>query len=309
MLAPAGEIEHMPPPWIEAGLDGIRFWREFSARHKIGFHHGGSLLIAHEEDRYVLDRFKNHLPKSLGWETISADQIETLEPALGKKFTGGLLLSCDAHLHPGSCMQALSGETKRLGAQYRHAAADEETLSGFDHIIDCRGMGASCHDPDLRGVKGETVFVRNPEFSLSRPVRLMHPRYPLYIVPREDHVFLIGATNIESEEGKRVSLRSAMELLSALYSLHKSFAEAEILEIAAGIRPAYPDNLPRIKTQDRIISCNGLFRHGFLLAPVLAECAADIAEARTNRYMSLLTRGQSHEHHTQRTKNGHKRRA
>jgi glycine oxidase len=126
----------------------------------------------------------------------------------------------------------------------------------------------------------------------------MHPRYPLYIVPRENHEFMIGATVIESA-GQNISLKSAMELLSAAYSLHPSFAEAEIIDIRAGIRPAYADNLPRIRVEGNIIRCNGLFRHGFLLAPVMARCVADFIDGKQNEFSHLLVR--THEHHDQRT--------
>jgi glycine oxidase len=53
--------------------------------------------------------------------------------------------------------------------------------------------------------------------------------------------------------------------------VHPAFAEARIVEFGAGLRPAYPDNLPRIMAGNDKIAVNGLYRHGFLLAPALAE--------------------------------------
>jgi glycine oxidase len=106
---------------------------------------------------------------------------------------------------------------------------------------------------------------------LLRPVRLLHHRHPIYIVPRAQGVFMIGATTIESDTGGGVSLRSAGELLTLAYSLHPAFAEAEILELNAGLRPAFPDHRPQIRVRGRHLFVNGLYRHGFLLAPALAE--------------------------------------
>ena len=154
-------------------------------------------------------------------------------------------------------------------------------------MLDCRGLRAE--DPDLRGVKGEILLIRNPEFALSRPLRLMHPRYPLYIVPRGDGVFMIGATIIESAESQSVSIHSAMSLMSALYTLHPSFGDAEIIEITAGIRPAYPDNLPRVTWDGHVARCNGLYRHGYLLAPALAEYVAARLDGRDHPYHVLLS--------------------
>ena len=126
-------------------------------------------------------------------------------------------------------------------------------------------------EPELRGVKGEMILIETAEVQLARPVRLMHPRWPLYLIPRADNLFMLGATSLEAED-TGVSLRSALELLGAAYSVHPAFGEARILEFGSGLRPAYPDNLPRITvTSEREIRVNGLYRHGFLIAPALAQ--------------------------------------
>ena len=144
-------------------------------------------------------------------------------------------------------------------------------------VVDCRGWAARDALPDLRGVRGEMLLVRTGEVTLSRPVRLLHPRIPLYIVPRADGVFMIGATMIESAEKGGMSVRSAIELLSAAFALHPAFGEAEIFEMSADVRPAYPDNEPRLVERDGRIFLNGAYRHGYLLAPDLAERAAERA--------------------------------
>jgi glycine oxidase len=64
-------------------------------------------------------------------------------------------------------------------------------------------------------------------------------------------------------------------LIGAAWALHPAFGEAAVLEIGADARPAFPDNLPRIRRRDRTIHVNGLYRHGFLLAPALARRVAD----------------------------------
>ena len=57
---------------------------------------------------------------------------------------------------------------------------------------------------------------------------------------------MIGATMIESEHRGPMTVRSALELLSAAFALHPAFAEAEILEFGADVRPAFSDNLPHV---------------------------------------------------------------
>jgi glycine oxidase len=153
---------------------------------------------------------------------------------------------------------------------------DRADIAAAEHVaIDCRGLAARDVLTDLRGVKGEMLLLRQPELSLSRPVRILHPRIPVYVVPRGQGLFMVGATMIESDEPHRVTARSVLELLSAAYALHPAFGEAEIVEIATGVRPAFADNLPRIRWRNGVLHINGLYRHGFLLAPALARIAAD----------------------------------
>ena len=144
-------------------------------------------------------------------------------------------------------------------------------------MLDCRGFAARPELPELRGVRGEMIRVRTAEVQLKRTVRLLHPRIPLYVVPRADGEFMIGATMIESADKGPVTVRSAIEMLSAAYALHPAFGEAEILEMSADIRPAYPDNEPRIEEREGRIFVNGFYRHGFLLAPTFADKAATLA--------------------------------
>ena len=142
--------------------------------------------------------------------------------------------------------------------------------------LDCRGLAARDALPDLRGVRGEMAVLRCPAFTLTRPVRLLHPRCPLYVVPHGGGVFMLGATQIESDHRGPATLRSVMELLGAAYVLDPALAEAEVQELGADARPAFPDNLPRIRQRGQTTYVNGLFRHGFLLAPALARRAADL---------------------------------
>lgn len=293
MLAPYSEIEHMDMEWVEASIASIKILRELPINLDIT--NNGSLLIACPEDRHILERFKTHLPA----EYQALEQAQKIEPALSNKFQYGLYLKDEAHLNPHTTMNALCNHLRH------HPNVELITDPTFQHsnhptlqTIDCRGMASN--DSALRGVKGETLLVRNPEFHLSRPVRLMHPRYPLYIIPRGDGIFMIGATIIESNENTNVSLRSAMELQSALYALSSTFADAEILDIKAGIRPSYPDNLPRITVKDNTITANGLFRHGYLLAPIMAEVIRDHLAEQKHAFAHLFIKDENNESHHQR---------
>lgn len=287
MLAPYSEIEHMDDRWVQASLESVRAWRDIPL--ELGFINAGSLFVAHPEDQYILERFKTHLPDDL---RANVD-VGAYEDDLTERFSHGVFLEEEAHVHPAKCIGSL---VEYLTASDRFSFVpihqNPESIQG-DFVLDCRGIYAG--EPDLRGVKGEILLVKNEEFSLARPVRLMHPRYPLYIVPRPEGVFMIGATVIESHDESgadlHVSMRSAMELMSALYSMHSSFAEAHVLEYYAGVRPSYPDNLPRITPRGNMLSVNGSFRHGYLLAPLMAECVKAYVAGKTHPRWDLFCKG------------------
>ena len=186
-------------------------------------------------------------------------------------------------LDPRAALAALLERLAERGVRVRFGVEGPERDAGRA-LIDCTGLAARAHLADLRGVKGEMLLLRLPELTLRRPVRVLHPRAPLYIVPRGDGLFMVGATMIESDEATRVSARSMLELLSAAYALHPAFGEAQIVEIGTGVRAAFADNLPRLRQVGGALHVNGLYRHGFLLAPALARRAADLLlEGRRDR--------------------------
>jgi len=243
-------------------------------------------------------------------QTLDRQALLALEPEIGRSFNQGLYLPQEGQLGNRRLLvalrkqldkeseQAVSGNTSS-GNQLNwltecevieiNTSAESSTVSyvqcgdkhsqQFDLVIDCRGTGASSKNSksdcaplaDLRSVRGELFQLYAPDVNISRPVRLMHPRYQLYIAPKGKGFYVVGATEIESDDDSPMTVRSAMELLSAAYSVHPGFAEANIRQHVSQCRPAFSDNQPKIIVQDSLIQVNGLFRHGFLIAPVVLK--------------------------------------
>ncbi|MEO1494968.1 MAG: glycine oxidase ThiO [Pseudomonadota bacterium] len=263
MLAPWCERESAEQAVIDLGASAADWWETRTG----GVTHNGTLVVAPPQDRRELARFARRTETA---EEIGADRIAELEPDLAGRFPAGLFFAGEAHLDPRAALTALRDGLIARGTEIRYGT---ETPPPADHVFDCRGLAARNALPDLRGVKGEMLLIRTHDVTLSRPVRLLHPRHPIYIVPRADGVFMLGATMIESDDRNRITARSMLELLGAAYALHPAFAEAEILETGVDVRPAFPDNLPRLVAQDGRICVNGLYRHGFLLSPAMARQA------------------------------------
>ncbi|WP_170410962.1 FAD-dependent oxidoreductase [Ruegeria atlantica] len=264
MLAPWCEYENAEEPVLRLGQMAIDWWAERTKVHK-----RGTLVVANPRDFPDLRRFAR---RTEGFSEVNKREIPRLEPDL-QDFSKGLYFGAEAHLDPRQTLQNLTCQLRDQGVQFHNTLAPPN----LENAIDCRGLRARDDLHDLRGVKGEMLVIRCPDVTLTRPVRLLHPRMPLYIVPRGDGVYMLGATMIESEDSSRITARSMLELLSAAYALNPAFGEAEVLEIGVDLRPAFPDNLPRIRRLRRTIYANGLYRHGYLLAPALAKGVADLA--------------------------------
>lgn len=275
MLAPWCERASTDPAVAALGVPSIAWW----LRNFPGAVQRGSLVVAQARDMPELARFADRTER---FEWVDADRILALEADLGGRFRKALFFPDEAHLDPRRALPALADLLKFRGVPIRFGVDFHPVDRPDCLIVDCRGLSARDVLQDLRGVRGEMVMVRTRELSLSRPIRVLHPRIPLYIVPRGDGVFMIGATMIESESRAGASVRSTVEMLGAAYALHPAFGEAEILEVNADLRPAFADNLPAVRRiGSRTHFVNGLFRHGFLLAPAMATRIAEAVHAQS----------------------------
>lgn len=289
MLSPYCEREAAEKIITDIGLDSLDRWPGLLERlaRPVFYREMGSLVVAHAGDRDELERLRRRvLDRNLrpdAMKELRGADIRELEPELSDKFNFGLSFPFERHIDNRDLMAALLESLRARGVECLFDAKFQSLEKGrvqisnhwrtYDWVVDCRGMGAAEELKDLRGVRGELFYLHAPDVNLNRPTRLMHPRYSIYIVPRADHVYVLGATMIESDDMSPISVRSSLELLSAAYSVHTGFAEARVLESSVNLRPAFPDNHPRFYVAPGLLRINGLFRHGFLISPTLAEFA------------------------------------
>ena len=294
MLTPYSEIESAELLIFHMGMQSLNLWPEIIKKlnSDAGFYQQGSLIVSHNADKPDLDRFNQQLDfkleqldsnaLSMRPSRINQAELKVLEPELGQQFSAATYLPNEAWLCTRCVMRSLADQLLASRVSWHaHTTVDElgehyvqvkKRRYEFDWVIDCRGLGAKPDISELRGVRGELLLLQAPEVKINRLVRLMHPRYRLYIVPRKkDDLYVVGATQIESNDSGPITVRSTLELLSAAYSMHPGFSEARVIESKANCRPALANNLPRVETQPGFIRVNGLYRHGFLLAPALSE--------------------------------------
>lgn len=284
MLSPLAERDHAAPAIAAWGWRSIALWQGIVAA--LGaprplFVRRGSLMLAHRADLGSAQRVLARLnDERAAPQPLDAAALQALEPAL-PAFAHAWLLPGEAQIDPLATLAALHAQAQGVQWHWGRSVAHmvpgrlqfaDGSAADFDTVVDVRGLGARPALP-LRGVRGETCWLHAPGHGLTRPVRLLHARHRVYLVPRPGDLMFVGATEIESEDCSPVSLKSAVELMSAAYSVLPMLAEARILRLDRHLRPALPDHLPCIAHADGLLTINGLFRHGWLLAPALVEDA------------------------------------
>ncbi|MCB9639775.1 MAG: glycine oxidase ThiO [Myxococcales bacterium] len=286
MIAPYCELSDAEAEITQWGEQSLQHWKALIPTLQSPVHatFSGTIVVSHHQDRpgmhHLAERVKHAgFGEHMRW--LRRQDLRDLEPELEGRFGDSLFFEPEGEVAPRDLLPALVQTLRAEGATLHFASPVEVLEDGalmhqderhqYDWVIDCRGLAAQKTFPTLRGIRGEVLLLRTPEVELHHPIRMMHPRYPLYIVPRPDHHFFLGATSIESDAMRKPTVKSALELLSAAYSLHPAFAEAEIIEMKAHLRPCLADHLPAIRQQGRTLHVNGLHRHGYLLTPYLAH--------------------------------------
>ena len=305
MLAPLAESAITEANVVQMGMYSLPRWKELIAELSLPvfFQQAGTVFVWHQQDATEAKRLTAHLQRNCREsqqmstsafplqqpEQLDRAALQELEPSLADRFHQGLFLPHEGQLDNRqlliSVLHALDDMCVEL---HWNQSIDPDALhrqEKHDWVIDCRGLGAKSawQSNPLRGIRGEVLRLHAPEVKLKRPTRLIHPRYPIYIAPKEDDVYVVGATEIESEDLSPTSVRSAMELLSAVYTVHSGFAEARNLEMSTQCRPTLKDNLPEIRiNKPGLMLINGLYRHGFLIAPAVLDCAIELIQRTVN---------------------------
>ncbi|WP_343988584.1 FAD-dependent oxidoreductase [Kangiella japonica] len=294
ILSPLAELEMAEPDIYQYGSRSMKLYQEWLPQltQDVFFKVTGSLVTAHGSDKIELDHFYRQVQRKtrelkiveaeLKSETIEKVSVETIEPELAH-LGQGLYIPSEGQIDPIELLKALAFEIDNSVNVNWHNQAEVSNVSAhklkcgsesltFDWVFDCRGLGAK-GDLPLRAVRGELLWLESKDVNIKHLTRLIHPRYRIYVVPRPNDIYLVGATEIQSEDFSPVSVRSSLELLSAAYSVHRGFGEARIVKSVVNCRPALTDNLPLIDTTFGLTRVNGLYRHGILMSPAVIEKA------------------------------------
>lgn len=229
MLAPWCERETAEDIVITLGAKAVDWWDEVTP-----VTHSDTLVVARPRNRAELTHFSR---RTYGLARICRGELSVLEPGLSERFAQALFCCKEAHLDSCRALRDMAAKITELGGEICLGASAPNRVD-----LDCTGVNA--HLKMLRPVRGEMVILHCPEIKITRPVWLLHPHIPIYIVPQENSRYMVGATVIESSSSRSPTVWALSWLLSAAYALHPAFAKATVVETGAGLWPVFPDNLP-----------------------------------------------------------------
>lgn len=283
MVAPFSEIDLTSPELSLLGQQSLLLWPKILALLPSNtiFQQSGTLIIVHPNDVDNFCRLQKQIEEHFCTEhysVVTKSNLAILEPELtGEKFYQNIVhLPLEANIHVPNFYQA----TTHYFEQHENVnyisknIADikkEVAIVESDYIFDTRGLGAKSIFHELHGIRGESIVVHAPNVQLRHMLRLIHPRYPIYIVPRGQQHYYIGATVIQGEDNSPISIKSILELTSALYTIHPGFYEARIVKTITQSRPTLFSVLPQVNYKGKFIELNGFYRHGHLLGPTICQ--------------------------------------
>lgn len=263
VLAPDCEADGADATIVDLGRRSLELWPTLVP----GLNSNGALVLGNRRQPTALDDYSSFV---LNYDWVDEERIAELEPSLAGVYSRGMYFSQAAHADPRVLFSGLREVLEAGGIRIHFDWVGTIDSVQAERIVDTRGLGARDRFPELRAVTAEMVQIRSHKVELSRPIRLLHSRHALYVTPRGQGVYVIGATTIDDDRSG-VSVRSAGELMTHAVSLLPAFADAEVLELRSGLMPVLMNGVPKVVVGDRIIAVNGLFRYGWMVAPAIAE--------------------------------------
>lgn len=304
MLAPVTEVHPGEEALLALNLASAEIYGDWVAELEdesgadVGYRRTGTLLVARDaDDNAQLDEvYALQTRLGLEVERLRSRECRALEPALAPSVRGGIFVSGDHEVDNRALVQALQEACRVAGVEFvREKAmavrgdervdgvelANGETVSAGAVVIAAGSWsgsigGAARAFPDVRPVKGQLLHLRGrPHAGL--PTHVVRG-IDCYAVPRGDGRVVVGATVEEQGFDQTITAGAVHELLRAAVELLPDIVEAELVEIACGLRPGTPTNSPVLgpTAVEGLFVATGHYRNGILLTPITANCMADL---------------------------------
>jgi len=312
MLSPAPDCP-AAIPLVPLGRASLALYPKYvgaiedASGQRTGFRTGEAIeIISHgDAERELSTLVALHRGLGLACDPLPVDEIQTIEPALGRNVRAAALLPEECSVEPRALTTALLAAAKSAGVALRSGAEvvslalegkrciGVKTSSG--EILCAREvvLAAGCWSSQIPEaaayapaipVRGQMIALRHSGAPIRHVLRSGHG----YIVPRcldTPQTLVVGSTLENVGYEKRITSGGIERILTLANELVPELSKAEIIETWCGLRPGTPDQLPILGPAgvDGLVLATGHYRNGILLAPVTAKLVGEwITERRTS---------------------------
>ncbi|HEV7730569.1 MAG TPA: glycine oxidase ThiO [Candidatus Binatia bacterium] len=287
----------MYPAWV-AALEG-------ESELDVEFRTDGILAVALTEAdaRILRRRARWQRAAGLRVDDLPSTAARRLAPVVARSLRAAVHFPDDHRVNNERLVVAAGIAARRAGVTVRERAPVQAVLARDGRVVGVRtddgvitapvvvnAAGAwagaialpdGVAPPPVVPVRGQMLVLRGAPGVLPLP---LYGR-DVYLVPRLDGRILAGSTREHVGFEKRVTLAAAADLLAAAHAVAPGLGGLTFEHGYAGLRPGTPDDLPLVGPAPELpglVYAAGLFRHGILLAPAVAQAVADlIVDGRT----------------------------
>lgn len=312
MLAPVTEATWHDTTLVELNIRAAQNWPAFAREleeksgRPTGFRACGTIYVAFDpSDKAALEEiceFETSLGLDATW--CPPSRLRALEPLLTPTVRGGIWAPGEHQVDNRLFVFALAQAANAAGARVvedrvdaivveaggvRGVRTSRERVSAplvvlaAGHAVGRIGGLPPGVLPEVRPVKGQILRLvsRDGARFATTNVRALVNGSTVYVVSRDGGGVVVGATQEEKGEDVSVDAGALYRLLRDAQRVLPGCEELEVVEFAAGLRPATRDHLPVIGATaiGGLFLALGHFRNGLLLADLTGTAIAALADS------------------------------
>ena len=317
MLAPAAELGFEELDLYALGRESLARWPAFAAElqeatgRDVGYRTEGTFVVADDRDsaRALRRLFRFQTEHGAAVEWLTGDEAAEREPLLSPRLPAAVWSPGDHQVDNRALADALRAAAERAGVTVwegaevtavepgrrpalRVSEGGAERPAGAGQAVEAGAVevgavvlaagawsgavGGLTPAPPVRPVKGQALSLQMTDALALRHV----VRGPdAYLVPKPDGRLVVGATSEDRGWDDAVTAGGLFRLLEGAVATVPGVEEMAVVETWAGHRPASRDHAPLLGRSEHpgVVYATGQYRHGMLLAPVVAdEVAAEV---------------------------------
>ncbi|MGI8494532.1 MAG: glycine oxidase ThiO, partial [Pyrinomonadaceae bacterium] len=280
---------------------------------------GTLYLASNEKDAAELEkRYLWQKAANLSIEKLSAREILEIEPNISRKVLFGLSFPNDWQVENRKIIEALDLQLKKHGENQTESRV--QIINGevgaliFENnkVIGAKTNHGKFFAEKIIIASGAWTSLIKDRFDLLSSVKVKPLRGQMlefsektnlfrrvvytprgYIVPRKNGRILVGATVEDAGFDCRVTLAGTDDLLEKAIEISPRFANLNLKNSWAGLRPFAPDGLPvlgEFPGIENLYAATAHYRNGILLAPKTSEILADkITGGEDSEYLKIFS--------------------